>query len=376
LDAAPFADYLKRLLQKSGKPTYRKLGNQIGYGRTTVSDAFQGRRLPSWDVTEPLVRALGGDVAEARRLWSESGGSGLAPIPAWLTEPVLPVPALMPGVGLARSAALAATDPGAALGEGWEVLRLCAAQLAWEASALPPSGAAAVVDAFRRAEIEGRVPPGAGATAQQLGRLREQLLGGVPTAETALQFVVFAYRLACVAGDGSIAERARDEQAADEQAGDERPGDGGPPRDIVSLGVLAEDFGWRNDDEHLADFREFLATLVTALRTVTPADRALLALLVQQGKTLRLGLGSPTYGLSGQELRQAVDLPPADLAARLTALEDHGLVLWQRHRQPALEWAWTSKRDAYALDGLRGFCGGRGLDLGTMIREVRLDWLG
>jgi hypothetical protein len=223
-----------------------------------------------------------------------------------------------------------------------------------------------VVDAFRRAEIEGRVPQGAGATAQQLGRLREQLPGGVATAETALQFVVFAYRLACVVGGGGAAKHPRDE----------RPGADGPPRDIVALGLLAEDFGWRNDDEHLTDFREFLATLVTALRAVTPADRALLALLVRQGKTLRLGLGSPTYGLSGHELRQAVDLAPTDLAVRLAALEEQGLVLWQRHPQPALEWAWTSKRDAYALDGLRGFCAGRGLDLGMMIRDVRLDWLG
>ncbi|WP_075004094.1 helix-turn-helix domain-containing protein [Streptacidiphilus jiangxiensis] len=356
----PFADYLKRLLQKSGKPTYRRLGHQIGYGRTTVSDAFQGRRLPSWDVTEPLVRALGGDVAEARRLWTESGGGGVAPPPPWLTDPVLPVPALVPGVGLARAAALAAADPGAALGEGWEVLRLCAAQLARTVGALPPSGAASVIDAFRRAEVERRLPPGACATADRLAQVREQHRDGSASVEVALQFVVFAYRLAGLVGG----------------AGHSAPRPDREPADIVTLAVLAEDFGWRPDDEHLADYREFLATLVSALQEVAPADRALLTRLVQHGKTLRLGLGSPTYGMSGAELRQVVEVPPAELPTRLAALERQGLIAWQRHPQPAQEWVWTSKRDAYAVDGLRGFCAGRGLDLAVLIRDVRLDWLG
>ncbi|MEY9877294.1 hypothetical protein ABH931_006818 [Streptacidiphilus sp. MAP12-33] len=367
MEPAPFAEYLKRLLQKAGKPAYRRLGHQIGYGRTTVSDAFQGRRLPSWDVTEPLVRALGGDVAEARRLWTEAGGGGITPPPEWLTDPVLPVPALVPGVGLARAAALAAADPGAALGEGWEVLRLSAAQLSRAVGALPPSGVASVVDAFRRAEAERRLPPGAGVTAQHLARVREQYREAGrhreagATVEAALQFVVFAYRLAGLVGGGG-----RPDTRADREQ----------PADIVTLAVLAEDFGWQAGDEHLADYREFLATLVTALQEVTAADRVLLTRLVQHGKTLRLGLGSPTYGLSGTDLRRVAELPSAELAQRLAVLESQGLVAWQRHPQPAQEWVWTSKRDAYAVDGLRGFCSGRGLDLAVLIRDVRLDWLG
>jgi hypothetical protein len=210
--------------------------------------------------------------------------------------------------------------------------------------------------------------PGAGVTAQRLAQVREQHRGGTATVEVALQVVVFAYRLACLVSGAGRSERRPD--GVPGEAPREAPGD------IVTLGLLAEDFGWRSEDEHLADYREFLAALVTALQAVTPADRAVLAVLVQRGKTLRLGLGSPTYGMSGAELGGMVRLPRPDLEARVAALEEEGLVVWQRHRQPAQEWVWTGKRDAYALDGLRSFCTGRGLDLGVLLRDVRLDWLG
>ncbi len=362
MDAASFADYLKNLLQGSGKPSYRRLGLQIGYGRTTVSDAFQGRRLPSWDVTEPLVRALGGDVAQARQLWAEAGGGGLPPVPEWLTDPVLAVPALIPGVGLAKSAGLAAGDPDAALADGWAVVRLSAAQLSYEAGAAPPDSGAAVVEAFRRAEAENRLPPGVGETVSRMELLHERHRDGGADVEAALQFVVFAYRLAgLVTGgrDGVVEQGSVD-----------------APADIVTLRLLAEDFGWAADEELLDDFREFLAILVSSLRAVTDADRAVLATLVQRGKTLRLGLGSPTYGMTGPELCAAAGVPPFDLKGHLSALSGEGLVEWQRDEQASAEWAWTSKRDAYALDGLRSFCRGRDLDFSAMIRDIRLDWLG
>ncbi len=366
MDAASFADYLKNLLQGSGKPSYRRLGLQIGYGRTTVSDAFQGRRLPSWDVTEPLVRALGGDVAEARQRWAEASGGGTPVFPEWLTDPVLAVPALIPGVGLAKSAALAAGDPDAALADGWAVVRLSAAQLSYEAGALPPVSASAVVDAFRRAEGENRLPPGVGETVSRMERLHEQHRAGGAGVDAALQFVVFAYRLA-----GLVAGGRRD---VPEQ------GEGRAPADIVTLRLLAEDFGWPADGELLADFREFLAILVSGLQAVAETDRAVLAALVQHGKTLRLGLGSPTYGMTGAELCDATGVAPFDLKGHLSALSEQGLVEWQREgpreAQTSAEWAWTSKRDAYALDGLRSFCRGRNQDFSAMIRDIRLDWLG
>lgn len=60
-----FAHDLRLLRDKSGL-TYRQLAARAGYGRTTLSDAANGRDLPTLDVLQAYVGACGGD----QRKWS------------------------------------------------------------------------------------------------------------------------------------------------------------------------------------------------------------------------------------------------------------------------------------------------------------------
>ncbi|WP_370086015.1 helix-turn-helix domain-containing protein [Streptacidiphilus sp. MAP12-16] len=383
----PFAQYLKGLRVRAGKPSYRQLGRQIGYGRTTVSDAFQGRRLPSWDVTEPLVRELGGDVEEARRRWAVAGG-GLttSTVSAWLVEPVAAVPALPSGVGLAKAAALAATRPNAAIEDGWEVVRMSAVHLSRALyNDLPGNWPGQIVEAFRRAETEGKLLGGASVIAQQLEQIRDHCHLAVPSTELALQYVVSAYRLAYLAssalhGDAPAhpatgAPLAGATSAAASGIADEHE----PTEGTLTLKLLAEDFSWDAcpDGEQLADFRGFLEPLIAALRDVPPPDRALLGILLRHGNALRIGASLPTYGMPADELHRAAGLAGEDMLGHLATLERHGLVHWpQEERHTAVDWVWTAKRDAHALDCLRSFCLGRELDIHIMIRDLRFDWLG
>jgi Helix-turn-helix domain len=65
-----FAAELRRLHREAGKPTYRELQRRTGYGRTVLSAALNGSRLPTWPVAEALVTALGGDPAAVKSRWA------------------------------------------------------------------------------------------------------------------------------------------------------------------------------------------------------------------------------------------------------------------------------------------------------------------
>jgi hypothetical protein len=67
---AQFAAELQRLHRQAGRPTYRELQRVTGYGRTVLSEALNGNRLPTWPVTQALVQALGGDPEEWRPRWA------------------------------------------------------------------------------------------------------------------------------------------------------------------------------------------------------------------------------------------------------------------------------------------------------------------
>ncbi|WP_330242640.1 helix-turn-helix domain-containing protein [Streptomyces sp. NBC_00525] len=64
-----FARHLRHLRTRAGEPSMRQLAQRTGYGKTTISDAFAGRRLPTLDVVEKLVGALDADQDEMREHW-------------------------------------------------------------------------------------------------------------------------------------------------------------------------------------------------------------------------------------------------------------------------------------------------------------------
>lgn len=125
-------EYLRSLHVNSGKPTIRELAKSTGYGKTTVSDALNGRVVPTWNVTKALVSAMGGDQADAQARWSAAKGVHTAHADQaleWLISVRESVPSFPSGRGLVAACALAQEDPCAAIGDGWEVIRVSALQL-------------------------------------------------------------------------------------------------------------------------------------------------------------------------------------------------------------------------------------------------------
>ena len=74
-DLASFAAELSRLHVAAGKPGFAELERRTGYGRTVLSQALNGRRLPSWDVIQALVRVLSGDEAAWLQRWAALTGA-------------------------------------------------------------------------------------------------------------------------------------------------------------------------------------------------------------------------------------------------------------------------------------------------------------
>ncbi|HEX6526198.1 MAG TPA: helix-turn-helix domain-containing protein [Streptosporangiaceae bacterium] len=64
-----FADDLRRLRQQAGSPSYRQLARQAHYSPSALSQAANGRAMPTLEVTLGFVRACGGDVADWERRW-------------------------------------------------------------------------------------------------------------------------------------------------------------------------------------------------------------------------------------------------------------------------------------------------------------------
>jgi transcriptional regulator with XRE-family HTH domain len=66
-----FAADLRRLRQKAGSPTYRKLAERAHYSAATLSEAAAGRRLPTLSVVVAYVEACDGDVRQWTERWQE-----------------------------------------------------------------------------------------------------------------------------------------------------------------------------------------------------------------------------------------------------------------------------------------------------------------
>ncbi|QFZ18889.1 nSTAND1 domain-containing NTPase [Saccharothrix syringae] len=82
-----FAAGLRGLRVAAGSPTYRELAKRAHYSAAALSEAANGRRLPSLGVTLAYVRACGGDVAEWEARWR-----ALAVAPPTTPEGDLPAP--------------------------------------------------------------------------------------------------------------------------------------------------------------------------------------------------------------------------------------------------------------------------------------------
>ncbi|WP_027344412.1 helix-turn-helix domain-containing protein [Hamadaea tsunoensis] len=68
-DLQAFAEGLRGLKEKAGGQSLRSLAGAIHYSRTTLSDAFSGKAVPSLAVTLAIVRACGGDLLDWERRW-------------------------------------------------------------------------------------------------------------------------------------------------------------------------------------------------------------------------------------------------------------------------------------------------------------------
>jgi tetratricopeptide (TPR) repeat protein len=77
-----FAEALRALRVRAGKPDFATMCRTTGYGRTVLSQAFNGRGVPTWPVVEALVGMLGGERDEWRARWARMLGSSTVDLPA------------------------------------------------------------------------------------------------------------------------------------------------------------------------------------------------------------------------------------------------------------------------------------------------------
>ncbi|XVS62753.1 helix-turn-helix domain-containing protein [Actinosynnema sp. CA-299493] len=68
-DLGEFAADLRALRERAGSPTYRRLARAAHYSAAALSEAANGRKLPSLAVTLAYVRACGGDAAAWEARW-------------------------------------------------------------------------------------------------------------------------------------------------------------------------------------------------------------------------------------------------------------------------------------------------------------------
>ncbi|MFD7658265.1 helix-turn-helix domain-containing protein, partial [Actinosynnema sp. NPDC059797] len=76
-----FAAELRKLREQAGGPTYRQLSRQAHYSPAALSEAANGRKLPSLAVTLAYVRACGGEVSSWEARWRALAGQLAAPRP-------------------------------------------------------------------------------------------------------------------------------------------------------------------------------------------------------------------------------------------------------------------------------------------------------
>ncbi|GAA4361198.1 NBR1-Ig-like domain-containing protein [Angustibacter luteus] len=68
-----FAAVLSDLRDSVGKPSFRTMaGRSRAISHTTLHEAAQGNRLPSWGTTAEFVRACGADPADYRERWEQA----------------------------------------------------------------------------------------------------------------------------------------------------------------------------------------------------------------------------------------------------------------------------------------------------------------
>jgi transcriptional regulator with XRE-family HTH domain len=180
---------------------------RTGYGKSTISEAFAGRRLPTWPVVDKLAAALGTDTDELRERWVAARGrtAAVQPVPDWLTSVRTDIPEITTGLSLEQACAVAVEDPKRALGSSWEVLRVCALQLAHcYYGDIPGSWSSNVVETYQRAEKDGLLPAGVTAVANTVHyrHVEAQFPSKeLPSAAELFQIIVLAYRLAWQARD-------------------------------------------------------------------------------------------------------------------------------------------------------------------------------
>ncbi|WP_223198522.1 nSTAND1 domain-containing NTPase [Solihabitans fulvus] len=74
-----FAGELRSLREKAGGPTYRELSKRAHYSVTALSEAANGRRLPSLAVTLAYVTACGGDAEAWETTWRSVAAESTEP---------------------------------------------------------------------------------------------------------------------------------------------------------------------------------------------------------------------------------------------------------------------------------------------------------
>ncbi|WP_460444646.1 NBR1-Ig-like domain-containing protein [Angustibacter aerolatus] len=68
-----FAALLSRLRDDAGTPSFRAMaGRSRAVSHTTLHEAAQGNRLPSWPTTAEFVKACGADPADYRERWEQA----------------------------------------------------------------------------------------------------------------------------------------------------------------------------------------------------------------------------------------------------------------------------------------------------------------
>lgn len=204
-----FAHHLRQLHAAAGAPSTRQTAARTGYGKSTISEAFAGRRLPTWQVVEKLAAALGADADDLRDRWVAARGrpATVQPVPDWLTSvrTSADIPEIVTGLSFEDAVAVAPSDPKRAIASSWEVLRVCALQLAHcYYGDIPGSWSSNVVETYQRAEKDGLLPAGVAAVAHTVHyRHVEAQFPSKELLSTAelFQVIVLAYRLAWQARD-------------------------------------------------------------------------------------------------------------------------------------------------------------------------------
>lgn len=74
-----FAAVLSELREAVGRPSFRVMaGRSRAISHTTLHEAAQGNRLPSWSTTVEFVKACGADPADFRERWERANAAVLA----------------------------------------------------------------------------------------------------------------------------------------------------------------------------------------------------------------------------------------------------------------------------------------------------------